>query len=218
MEEDRIREGKEIGEKGKVVRRVTEKMRSQNGMSLVLALIFFLACALSGSMLLAIARTYEKRMVAEAKETEYLAAFSAAEFLKSQLDGCQGSWSLDETKIIMEPDIDNKVQRELLETICKFCKGYETHPAGIKKELSLTFTLEDEKGESRIMPEIQVRITIESDAKADATESKIPIELRATLSLEGEENRIMRLTAMGIACYEDGESLELYWEEMETGR
>lgn len=195
-----------------------KKLKSQNGASLVLALIFFAACGVFASMILTIARSYEKRIDIESGEAEYLAALSAAEFLKSQLNSCQGTWILNESDIGMKPERENKVQRELLEAFCGFCKTYKNHPAGAKRELGLTITLENDMEQKSVVPEIEVHIRIESDGEAKMSELELPINICATFSLAGKEDRIMKLTVIGTALYEEGKSMELCWEEMFMGR
>ena len=117
--------------------RAAEKMRSQKGASLFLVLIFFLVCVLAGLAVLSTAQSYEKRTGTKAKEqSEYLALLSAVEFLKGQLELCEGEWNPDTSG--MDAEIENKVQRELLVTIQEFCKDYVNHPAKAEKEIYLT--------------------------------------------------------------------------------
>lgn len=207
--------------------RVIEKIKDSNGASMVLALIFFLVCALTGSAILSIARSYEKRTVTDfEKEGEYLAALSAAEFLKEQLDGCQGTWNIDESGIDPEAETENRVREQLLEMLDESCREYRKYRTGRKKEIYLNLTLENEDDESWTMPEIEVRIMMESDGEEEnmenlpdeAEEFMLAVSIKAEFFLGGENKKIMSLTAIGVVDYYDGDMLEVYWEEMTLGK
>lgn len=235
--------------------RAAEKMRSQKGASLFLALIFFLVCALAGLAVLSTAQSYEKRMGTKAKEeSEYLALLSAVEFLKVQLKLCEGEWNLNTSGMDMDAEIENKVQRELLDTIHEFCKDYINHPAKAEKEIYLTIALKDELAEdlneNQVMPDVEVCIIVEPDTKGEeqpeeqdeensgrdskagmgeeteegaeetfeeAKEYRIPIHVKAVCSLK-EKSGTMSLSVRGMIICQAEQWMEVYWEEMVTGR
>ena len=234
--------------------RAAEKMRSQKGASLFLALIFFLVCALAGLAVLSTAQSYEKRTGTKAKEqSEYLALLSAVEFLKGQLELCEGEWNPDTSG--MDAEIENKVQRELLVTIQEFCKDYVNHPAKAEKEIYLTIALKNELAEdlneNQVMPDVEIHIIVEPDTKGkerpeewdeenserdskagtgeeteegteetfeEAQAHRIPIHIKAVCSLKETNSSMMSLTVTGMIIYQAEEWMEVYLEEMVTGR
>lgn len=207
--------------------RAEKKMRSQKGASLFLALMFFLVCALAGLAILSTAQSYEKRIGTKAKEeSEYLALLSAVEFLKGQLKLCEGEWNLDISGVDMDTETENRVQRELLDMIHEFCKDYVNHPAKAEKEIYLTIALKDELAEdikeNRAMPDVEVHIIVEPDAKGkewtEEQDEKIPIHIKAVCSLKEKDSSTMSLTVTGMIIYQTEEWMEVYWEEMVTGR
>ena len=195
---------------------------------------YFLICAFVGSAILAIANSYEKRITAESKEEkEYLAALSAAEFLKEQLVCCEGEWTLGAGGTKVEEETENKVQKELLETVYGFCKEYVKYPKKAGKEILLEIALEDELGENPTIPAVEVHITLEADDKAEVSESDleealgmdsedleesieviVPIQIYAEIFLDGKKKRIMSLSVKGTVVYEPESTMELYWDEM----
>lgn len=207
--------------------RLIERIKNHNGASMVLALIFFLVCALAGSAILSIARSYEKRTVTDfEKEGEYLAALSAAEFLKAQLDGCQGTWNIDESGIDPEAETENRVREQLLELLDEICREYQKYRTGRKKEIDLKLALENEADEGWTIPEIEVHIIMESDDEEENPENlpeeleefMLPVSIKAEFFLAGENKKIMSLTAIGVVDYYEGDMLEVYWEEIKLGR
>lgn len=207
--------------------RAAEKMRSQKGASLFLALMFFLVCALAGLAILSTAQSYEKRTGTKAKEEfEYLALLSAVEFLKGQLKLCEGEWNLDTFGMDMDAEIENRVRRELLDTIHELCTDYVNNLAKAEKEIYLTIALKDELAEdlreNRAMPDVEVHIIVELDAEGkerpEEQEEEIPIHIKAVCSLEEKNSSTMSLTVTGIIIYQPEEWMEIYWEEMVTGR
>lgn len=207
--------------------RAAEKMRSQKGASLFLALVFFLVCALAGLAVLSTAQSYEKRTGTKAKEeSEYLALLSAVEFLKGQLKLCEGEWNPDISGVDMDAETENRVQRELLDTILEFCKDFVNHPAKAEKEIYLTIALKDELAEglkeNQVMPDVEVHIIVEPDTKGrerpEEQDEEISIHIKAVCSLKGKNSSTMSLTVTGIIIYQPEEWMEIYWEEMVTGR
>lgn len=226
--------------KKEIRERAAEKLKSQGGASLLLALMFFLICALAGSVVLSIAQTYEKRTAANLQEErEYLAVLSAAEFLKGQLKLCEGQWNLDGSGFGVDAPADNRVQKELLETICEFCRNYVTYGAEPESQMNLKIGLEDEGDVNRTMPDAQVRIVLESPGEISAETPEegmikdrddmdggseegggrqIPIRITAECFIEGKEKSGTRLSAEGTAVYEDKEMMEIHWDKAETGK
>lgn len=73
-----------------------KKVNSQKGASLAIALLYFLICAMVGSVVLGAASANISHVKLEKRnEGNYLAIMSAAELLKAQLKDCAGEWESD---------------------------------------------------------------------------------------------------------------------------
>lgn len=207
--------------------RAAEKLRSQKGASLFLALLFFLVCALAGLAILSTAQSYGKRAGTKAEEEAgYLALLSAVEFLKGQLNLCEGQWNTDASGMDVDAETENRVQKELLDAIHEFCYDYVNHPAKAEKEIYLTIALKDELAEelngNQAMPDVEVRIIIEPDTKEkewpEEQDEEIPIHIKAACSLKEKSGSTMSLTVTGTIVYQTEEWMEICWEEMAAGR
>ena len=78
------------------IRSGTDKVKSRQGASMAIALLYFLICAMVGSVVLAAASANVSHVKMEKRnEGCYLAVMSAAELLKAQLKDCAGEWEAD---------------------------------------------------------------------------------------------------------------------------
>lgn len=72
------------------------KLRNKKGASMAIALLYFLICAMVGSVVLAAASANISHVRLEKRnEGNYLAVMSAAQLLKAQLKDCAGEWEAD---------------------------------------------------------------------------------------------------------------------------
>ena len=98
----------------------TEKLKSQKGASMAIALLYFLVCAMVGSVVLAAASADVSHVKMEKQnEGNYLAVISAAELLKAQLKECTGEWESDTYEQSEAADLDRKMElkQEMLNLI-----------------------------------------------------------------------------------------------------
>ncbi|MBT9779182.1 hypothetical protein GPL15_22135 [Clostridium sp. MCC353] len=89
----------------------TDKWKSRQGASMAIALLYFLICAMVGSVVLAAASANVSHVKMEKRnEGSYLAVMSAAELLKAQLKDCAGEWEADHDGQETAADSDNRME------------------------------------------------------------------------------------------------------------
>lgn len=88
---------------------VSRKLKDNSGASILLALLFFLLCALAGSVVLAAGSAAAGRMKdVNAKEQAYFSVTSAAELLKEEIEGKSISYDTVKDEWIQSPDSNLK--------------------------------------------------------------------------------------------------------------
>lgn len=194
-----------------------EKIKSRHGVSFLMALLFFLTCALLGSTMLSMAQVYGKRTVAKPeREARYLAAASAMELVRGQLEACAGLWDVGSTDGM---EVENGLQRQLLKEIKGFCIAYRENPYGAVRRRLWSLSLEDDGGGRWKLPQVEAAMTFRSqdfpeDAFGALEENRIPLQIETVFSLAEEEGGVMSLSAVGTVAYEEDGYMEIWWEEI----
>jgi len=190
-------------------------MKTKRGMSFVMALVFFLTCALLGTAMLSMAQSYGKRIVKkQKKEEEYLAVVSAMELVKEQLESCGGAWDLELL------DTEQELQGQILKEIRNFCIAYENNLYGAQRKRILSISLEEDEKERWKQSEVTAVMTFQGldlwdPLPEDMEEHQIPLCIEIMFSLADEEEEpLMSLNAAGVIIYEEDDYMEIEWEEI----
>lgn len=180
---------------------ISRKLKDNSGASILLALLFFLLCALAGSVVLAAGSAAAGRMKdVNAKEQAYLSVISAAELLREEIDGKSISYDIVNKTCIQKPDSElDTLLAECLEQALEVKK--RENPFSTFKEVELTIKPHDtDTAENMGTVTASIDMKVNDSEYADYT-------LIITLFLKNEENDpeyIYTLTVPAAELNDDG--------------
>ena len=137
--------------------RILAKLRSQRGASILFALLFFIVCAVIGSMVLAAGAAAAGRLAdMEKMDQRYFAVTSAAKVLEHQLndpsavvtrrkvedpDTSTAAWTVDGEAKDVDDSIPQYLLRDSVEVVVDISKGLKDAAAEAKDPLTRTVAL-----------------------------------------------------------------------------
>ncbi len=192
------------------------KLKNKNGVSFLIALLFFLICGLAGSAILSISRSYGRYAATKPNRVrERLALMSAMEFMKGQLELCSGFWDLE----FLEENTENGFQGQLLKELEEFCDKYSENPYGAVQKRIVNISLEDGEQGEWSMPIVEAVMIFrsqdsEEEIMDEVEENRIDICVEIQFGLEEKKNMLLRMEASGFIRYEKDDYLEVWWEEI----
>lgn len=218
------------------------KVKSQKGASMAIALLYFLICAMVGSVVLAAASANVSHVKAEKRnEANYLAVMSAAELLKAQLKACAGEWESDiqEADEVADDMTRMGMKEEMLDLLTFSADGkavkqgllhdfYQAYlsclledrlevSGGQVQSSQLTFELA-ESG----MPAVTVNLTVTPDYAVlnsrNSQQLHVTAEADFFITDDASGQYLMHLTMGGLVHYtlDEEETMELLPETGET--
>lgn len=188
------------------------RIRSNSGATILLALLFFLLCAMAGSIILSAGSAAAGR-ISGLKESEqaFYSVTSAAQVMRDEIEGQEfQAYTEDGGKPIYTVEPDSKIAKILMSAVKAV---YEDNQSKAEE----TFTIRPQDSQKNVLGTVTANLIMTDDYK-----------IEITFNIESSEKYICRLTAKAIVNrtttrYEEEkegqlveierQDLQVYWNE-----
>ena len=188
------------------------RIRSNSGATILLALLFFLLCAMAGSIILSAGSAAAGR-ISGLKESEqaFYSVTSAAQVMRDEIEGQEfQAYTEDGGKPIYTVEPDSKIAKILMSAVKAV---YEDNQSKAEE----TFTIRPQDSQKNVLGTVTANLTMTDDYK-----------IEITFNIESSEKYVCRLTAKAIVNrtttrYEEEkegqlveierQDLQVYWNE-----
>lgn len=188
------------------------RIRSNSGATILLALLFFLLCAMAGSIILSAGSAAAGR-ISGLKESEqaFYSVTSAAQVMRDEIEGQEfQAYTEDGGKPIYTVEPDSKIAKILMSAVKAV---YEDN----QSKAEATFTIRPQDSQKNVLGTVTANLIMTDDYK-----------IEITFNIESSEKYVCRLTAKAIVNrtttrYEEEkegqlveierQDLQVYWNE-----
>lgn len=188
------------------------RIRSNSGATILLALLFFLLCAMAGSIILSAGSAAAGR-ISGLKESEqaFYSVTSAAQVMRDEIEGQEfQAYTEDGGKPIYTVEPDSKIAKILMSAVKAV---YEDNQSKAEE----TFTIRPQDSQKNVLGTVTANLIMTDDYK-----------IQITFNIESSEKYVCRLTAKAIVNrtttrYEEEkegqlveierQDLQVYWNE-----
>ncbi|WP_419023412.1 hypothetical protein [Emergencia sp.] len=188
------------------------RIRSNSGATILLALLFFLLCAMAGSIILSAGSAAAGR-ISGLKESEqaFYSVTSAAQVMRDEIEGQEfQAYTEDGGKPIYTVEPDSKIAKILMSAVKAV---YEDNQSKVEE----TFTIRPQDSQKNVLGTVTANLIMTDDYK-----------IEITFNIESSEKYVCRLTAKAIVNrtttrYEEEkegqlveierQDLQVYWNE-----
>lgn len=188
------------------------RIRSNSGATILLALLFFLLCAMAGSIILSAGSAAAGR-ISGLKESEqaFYSVTSAAQVMRDEIEGQEfQAYTEDGGKPIYTVEPDSKIAKILMSAVKAV---YEDNQSKAEE----TFTIRPQDSQKNVLGTVTANLIMTDDYK-----------IEITFNIESSEKYVCRLTAKAIVNrtttrYEEEkegqlveierQDLQVYWNE-----